>query len=91
MKNTFRNIVGVVFVGLIAANMFVFTNGVKLSDEINFYERELKALRNENVDLEKKVYKVDSITNAASLAAELDFSNKSEPVYIGQKGYAYNQ
>lgn len=85
-----KKTIWVVFLSLIALNIFVFMNGVKLSDEVYFYEGEISKIKAENIKLEQKVYMVDSVTYAASVAAELDFSKKSETLFLEEVGYARN-
>lgn len=92
MNRFIRSIIWVVFFGLIVGNVYLFIYGVKLTDEINFYESKVNELRADNIRLEKKVFKFDSVTYAASLAAELDYTaNNTETIYLNQPGYAYNR
>lgn len=90
MKKLGEKAIWALFAILIVGNIAVFMNGVKLSDEINFYENEIKNIKQDNIKLEKKVYKADSVTYAASVAAELKFSNKNKTVSLDEMGYAYN-
>lgn len=91
MKNIVRQLVGLTFLVLLAANVYVFMNGVQLSDKVHYYESEVSKLRNENISLEKRVYKFDSITYAASIAAELEYAEADEKMYVTKPGYAYNR
>ncbi len=92
MKTLVKPLIWVAFFALVLGNVYLFIYGVKLSDEINFYEFKVHELRAENIRLEKKVFKFDSVTYAASLAAELDYTaNNSEMIYLNQPGYAYNR
>ena len=91
MKNIVRQLVGLTFLVLLAANVYVFMNGVQLSDKVHYYESEVSKLRNENISLEKTVYKFDSITYAASIAAELEYAEADEKMYVTKPGYAYNR
>lgn len=77
-----------VFFGLMIGNVYVFMQGISLSDQIHQYEKEIQKMRQENIELETKIYKAESITYAASLAAELEYDKKSEPVFFGEKKYA---
>lgn len=81
----------VLFVGLMVANIYVFLSGVALGDEINHYEKEITRLHQENLDIEKKVYDAESLNYAASMAAAMDFSKKTTPVYLDNLKYAFKQ
>lgn len=91
MPKILRTTIWLTFFTLMVANIILFVYGVNLSDEINFYETEVKKLRQENITLEKKVFKFDSVTYAASIAAELDYTASNNTVYLQNPGYAYNR
>jgi hypothetical protein len=76
------------FVGLAIANIGIFISSMQLSDRITFYDKESKRLKMENLDLEQKIYEVNSLQKAASAAAELDFTKKAEPNYLENLGVA---
>ncbi|MCX7996742.1 MAG: hypothetical protein N2691_03200 [Patescibacteria group bacterium] len=78
----------ILFFSLMMGNVYVFVKGVELSDRIHTFESEINMLKQQNSELETKIYKAESITYAASLAAELDYGKKSEPVFFGEKKYA---
>lgn len=91
MTYILKHIVGIAFFALLFGNIYVFINGVQLSDKIHFYESEVKNLRQENINLEKHVYKFDSISYAASIAAELDYEDSKDMLYVTNPGYALNR
>lgn len=76
------------FVGLAIANIGIFISSMRLSDKITFYSSESKRLKEENLDLEQKIYEVNSLQKAASAAAELDFTKKAQPNYLNNLGVA---
>lgn len=90
MNKFIKTTIWILFFSLVIGNVYVFMHGVKLGDEIGFYENEIKKLRKENTQLEQKVYKIDSVTYAASIAAELDYVYSDNALYIDQKGFAFN-
>jgi len=92
MKKFFLNniIWGILFV-FILGNVYVFIIGIKLSDEVNHFEKEIKRLKQENINLEKKAYEVESLKFAASMAAKLNFIKQSQPMYIENLKYALNR
>lgn len=87
-KGVFRFVVWSLFLALVVANIAIFVSGMRLSEQINFYEKETKRLHQENLELEQKMYEVNSLQHAASLAAQLDFKKKAEPYYLHQIGFA---
>jgi cell division protein FtsL len=62
--------------------------GVKLGDEITHFDSEIKRLKTENTALETQVYQANSLSKAASMAAELSFNNKNQPIYMDNPAYA---
>lgn len=84
-----RNIVWFVFTFLIAANVLVFISGVGLSDEINKFDKEVVRLHQENLELEKRLYEVESLNYASSMAAQLNFTAKADIVYLDNLKYAF--
>lgn len=76
---------------LMVVNVYVFVSGVKLGDEISRFDREIARLNQENLELEKKVFSAESLNHAASVAAQLDFTNGAPPVYLENQTYALNR
>jgi cell division protein FtsL len=91
MKAVSQSLVWIFFFALMVGNVFVFVQGITLSDEIHTFESEIKRLRQENTELETKIFRAESIVNAASVAADLDYDTKSEPVFFNGNRYALNQ
>lgn len=81
-------LIWVIFLVLVSVNIYVFINSLKLSDNINRFEKEIKTLHQENLGLENRIYEVDSLQYAASLAGRLDFTQKAQPVYLDNLKYA---
>jgi len=89
MKITsFKSIIGVLFIFLIAANIFAFVMSMRQSQSIQNYEVETHKLKLENSDLEELMYNVSSLQYAASKAAELSFTSKAKPYYLHPLGVA---
>ncbi len=91
MKNIGKLVIWLVFIGLLVCNVFIFLHSIELSDEINHFENEIARLHQENLNLSDKIYEVDSFQHAASLAAQLDFSKKAQPLYLDDLKYALNR
>ena len=91
MKITLNTIISVALLALVFINVGVFIKGVTLSDEINYYEKELRQLKQQNVEYEYKIYALESISQTASLAAQLDYGSFNDPVYIENTQFAYNK
>lgn len=88
MNNTFKFGIVSFIALLIAVNAYIFVNGIQLSNEISSYERDIKTLYTANMELENKVYSLDSLRFAASVAAQLEFSEGKEPIYLNGLNYA---
>ncbi|OGK62324.1 hypothetical protein A2334_02115 [Candidatus Roizmanbacteria bacterium RIFOXYB2_FULL_38_10] len=91
MKSIIRQGIYVLFILIAAANLYLFVAGMYLSDDINRFDNSIKKLTQENLQLEKEVYQVESLQYAASLSAHLDFTEKSQPVYFENLKYAFNR
>ena len=91
MKLTLNTFISLALVILVGVNIGIFVKGVGLSDEINYYEKELKQLKQQNVEYEYKIYALESISQTASIAAQLDFGTFNDPIYVEQPQYAYNK
>lgn len=83
-----RLLVWLFFILLVFANGYVFVESMRLGNEVTRYEREIKKLYLENLDLENKVSSLDSLKFAASLAARLEFTKKSQPILLNNLIYA---
>lgn len=81
-------LIGVLFLVLIVANLYIFVSGMNLGQQISYLERETKRLHKENLSLQKKAYEADSLQFAASVAAQLDFAQKAEPYFLENLGFA---
>lgn len=91
MKFITKYIIWTIFLILLSANVYIFVHSIKLANEINRFEKEMRAFHQENLILENKIYEVDSLQYAASMAARLDFSEKAQPLYLENLKYARNQ
>jgi len=70
-------------------NILIFVINIQLGEEIKIYEKKITLLRQENLDLEAKIYQLTSYEKMASLAAELNFVKNETPIYLGEIKYAY--
>ncbi len=91
MKFISKNIIWLLFIVLMVANAYVFISGVKLSDELSTFDVQISRLRQENLQLEKTLFSYESLNYAASLAAQLDFTNSAPPMYFDEKKFALNR
>jgi hypothetical protein len=83
-------IISFFFVILVIGNFYTFVNSIKLSDDINRFENKIIKLKQDNLILENKIYDIDSLRFASSMAAQLNFSITSEPIYLDNLKYALN-
>jgi len=74
---------------LLFFNVYVFVSNLRLGDEIKTFDKKIVFLRQENLDLETKIFKLNSYENIASIAAQLNFVKKEMPVYLEDLKYAY--
>lgn len=91
MKKIIKIGVWLFFLILVLGNIYIFIGGMTLSNEISRYEKEINRLNLENIDLEKKAYELSSLRHAASMAAQLSFTKKSQPLYLDNIKYALNR
>lgn len=91
MRFILRNTVWVLFIALIVCNVYIFISGITLSDEISGFDKNIAKLHQENLELEKKLYDVSSLHYAASVAAQLSFTEKSNPIYWESLKFALNR
>jgi len=76
---------------LIFINMFIFVSGIVLGNQITHFELETKKIHEQNVELGKQTSHIDSLENAASVAASLDFVKRSTPIVLDNLRYALNR
>ncbi len=76
---------------LVITNIGLFVSSIKLGQDINTFEREIRRLHQVNTELEKEVSYYDSYQFAASQAASLGFIKKSIPLYLENLRYAFKQ
>lgn len=89
LKIFFKNIIWLVLLILMAGNIFIFVSGIKLANGLNFYEKEIKKLHQDNIELTTQISQFNSLQFAASVASQLNFVRKSQPVYLENLKYAY--
>lgn len=73
---------------MIALNAFIFVSSIRLSDEINQFEKNTYELTRENQNLEQNMYTLDSLQYAQKIAPSLDFHAADEPLYLNTSNYA---
>ncbi len=76
---------------LVLCNIYLFMQGMYLSNEIGRFEVKAQQLHQENIELEKKVFAAESLDHAASVAATLGFVIKSQPYSLESLKYAFNR
>lgn len=91
MKSTFKLIITAVFTGLLVLNIWVFTKGIHLSNDISKFEHKTNVLKKENMELEAQLYDINSLKYTSSIAANLDFSKKAEPYFLDNLKVALKQ
>ena len=91
MKNQANKVFSVLCILLVIVNVYILVSGVALGENVSFYEKELVRLKQENIEIEQKIYALESITKTASMAATLDFDKYNEPIFTDRPQYAFNK
>lgn len=73
---------------LVLGNAYIFVEGIELGNEVSRYEKEIKKLYAANMALENKVYALDSLQFAASVASRLEYAEGGEPIYLSGPNFA---
>lgn len=82
MKSIYKLIFSGIFITLILLNVWVFTQGMRLSADINNFESKTKELKKENMDLEADLYRINSLNNTSKIAEKLAFTQKATPYFL---------
>jgi len=91
MKKLIKPVLFIFLAILILINVLIFVRGIQSAVEITKIESQLVSLKEENYSLENKLSEVSSLSYAASMAAELNFSQKTVPFYLDGLKYALNR
>lgn len=91
MKKYLKHTIWMLLLIFLAGNVFVFVHSIHLSDNINHFEEEIKKYQQNNLILENKIYAASSFQYAASIAAELNFTEKNQPIFLENVRYALNR
>jgi len=78
-----------VFIFLVATNVFLFYSSLKLSESISQYDIKIQELHKKNISLEKEVSYLSSLKFAEEKAKELNFTVSSNPVNFDKLEYAF--
>jgi hypothetical protein len=76
---------------LVIVNVGFFIRGIKLSDDINYFEKELRTYKQQNTEYEHQIYALESLSKTSSLAAELKYGKYNDPIFSDVTQYAYNK
>lgn len=82
MKSLFKYVFSGIFVLLILLNIWIFTKGMHLSQDINNFEIQTSKLRKENMELEADLYRINSLNNTLKIAEKLAFTKKASPYFL---------
>lgn len=87
---TFNKLFTLLSAILVIINVTYFVKGIKLSDEVNYYEKQVTKYKQANAEIEQNIYSLESLSKTASLAAELKFGKFNDPIFPDKPQYAYN-
>ncbi len=88
MKQYISEILGVVFVTVLIANVVIFVSSMKLGTEIHEYEQKTHIITQENVALEKHLADAVSFRSLDVFEQKWGFKHAAKPVYIGELQFA---
>jgi len=88
MKHYTRELLGLVFVTALIANVVIFVSSMKLGTEIHEYELKAHVLTQQNVALEKHLADAVSFKSLDVYEKNWGFKHVAKPVYIGELQYA---
>lgn len=91
MKKIHQIPLTLLFIGLSIFHIYLFVSGIALGEEINKFEHGVKKLSADNIDLEQKLYNIESLNHAASAAARMKFTKKATPVYLNSLTIAFSR
>lgn len=87
-KFIFSPFVLVIIVSLLIGNLYVFVSNMKLSEEIAYFNDQIHTLKIENSLLDNKLTMQNSLSEAASVAAQLNFTKKATLYHLSDLGMA---
>lgn len=76
---------------LMAANIFIFSKTMEMTDKLTQLETSIGKLKYENQLLQKKYYTASSLTGLEKLAEGLGFEKHAETVYLQELDYALSR
>lgn len=88
MKRYITYTFSLLFFVLLLVNVFIFVSSIRLSEEINQYEKNTAKLKQKNEDLENQIYRIDSLQHARFVAPQMNFTVVSSPLYLNGLNYA---
>jgi cell division protein FtsL len=91
MKKILLSLIWTTFLALIAVNLYIFVSGIQIGAKMNGLEDKSVKLQKENLDLENNLVEIDSFEHASSIAAQLNFNQKAQAIYIENLPYALNR
>lgn len=63
-------------------NVFLYTQTIKLGDEVSKIEKEIITLKQQNEDLKKKSASLENIDRLAVIADNMGLDSAAKPIYI---------
>lgn len=91
MKKIIKTAIWFLVVALLVCNVGMFLYDIQLSDKVKYYEGEISSYKEENKSLEKNLNKIESLSFAASQAAEMNFNKKANPIFLDPLQVALNK
>lgn len=79
---------GLLLTLMVAVNIYLFAQGIVVSDNVQRLEIATQKLKNENSELQAQLYKVHSLSNLELIAQDLGFTKKTPPLFLDTPAYA---
>lgn len=89
MKFNIKTTVIGLIIFLIVINIYLCVQSLFLGETILKLEEDIKKLSLENLQLEKKVFSLNSVESLEKKAQTLGFTKKAEPIYLENLKYAF--
>ncbi|MGB4966215.1 MAG: hypothetical protein WBO77_03865 [Microgenomates group bacterium] len=79
---------GLLLTAMIGVNIYLFAQGIVVSDNVQKLELSTQKLKTENSELQAKLYNINSLSNLELIAQDLGFTQKSQPLFLDTPAYA---
>ncbi len=90
MKKITTHVFVTLFFAILTANIFVIISSMNLSKDIHSFDTQIKAIEQENVELEKQTADGESFTYTSTFKEKWGFTKNVKSVAVGELQVALN-